>query len=131
MSHEQASGEQLGLAMQQYIAAEGPARRFNARHFAGFVRATKKEFDRDERRRANANEERYIESEEVAARERRREESEGRLVAFARREHPGRFAELQKAADDSVPKKFNAKIRDHLVHASLIELLRKEWPDAT
>lgn len=129
MQHEHATPEQLGLAVQQYSANEG-SEKFSARYFAGFVRDVKKQVERGTRRKANANEQRHIDDEEQAKRDRAREEREGRLLAYGRREHPDRFAQLQRLADAEVPKKYAREIREHMVHAALVELGRKEWPDA-
>lgn len=129
MEHEHATPAQLGLAVQQYSANEG-SEKFSARYFAGFVRDVKKQVERGSRRKQNANEQRHIDDEEAEKRQRAREEREGKLIQYAQREHPQRFAELKLIADSQVPKKFSPEVRENMVHGALIDLIRKEWPDA-
>lgn len=128
MDHEKATPAQMGLAIQQYSANEG-SQRFSARYFAGFVRDVKKQVERGGRRKTNANEQQHIDREAEERRERQREEREGKLIAFAEREHPQRLVELRRIADTHVPKKFSSEVRENMVHGSLIDLIRKEWPD--
>lgn len=129
MEHEHATPEQLGLAVQQYSANEG-SQRFSARYFAGFVRDVKKQVERGGRRKANASEQQHIDREADEARQRERETRQGKLIAYAETEHPERLAELRRIADSQVPKKFSADVRENMVHGALIDLIRKEWPDA-
>lgn len=129
MQHEKATPEVLGLAVQQYSANNGHER-FNARFFAGFVRDVKRQVERGGRRLANAAEQQHLDHEAREAEERRREEREGRLLAYGRREHPERMAELERIADGQVPKKYTGETREYMVHGVLVDLCRKEWPDA-
>lgn len=129
MNHEHATPEQLGLAVQQYSANEGSVK-FSARYFAGFVRDVKKQVERGGRRKANAAEQQFIDAEEAEKRERAREEREGKLLRWAEETHPTRFAELRVIAENGVPKKMGKELRELMVHGALLDLVRKEWPDA-
>lgn len=129
LNHEQVTPEQLGLAVQQYSANQADDR-FNPLLFAGFVRKAKTVIERGGNRKRNAAEQQTIAEEQRRAEERRLEEAEGKIIAFARREHPERFAELGKIADATVPKKYSGEMREHMIYPALLDLVRREWPDA-
>lgn len=128
LQHEIATPDQLGLAVQQWAGMNEA--RFDGRFFAGIVRGVKRRMEIAGNRQRNAAETKYIETEEHERRQREREEREGKLLAYGRREQPARMRELEHIADGQVPKKYQADTRALMVHGVLVDLCRKEWPDA-
>lgn len=129
MQHDQATPQQLGLAVQQYAANNGHGR-FSARYFAGFVRDVKKGIERGENRQRNTSEQRTMDREAADhARAQQEEVTSERLLRDFARDRPERYAELEQIAEGQVPKRFTVG-REYTVRAMLLTLVKKEAGDA-
>lgn len=123
MSHEKGTPAEVGLACQQFLAAGGS---FNPSYFAGFIRRGKRSGEITANRKRNAAEDRHLEVEikhrETAADEERRANA---FVEKFAEDNPEKFAELQRRADASVPRKLTMG-REIMVRQQLIRLIRDE-----
>lgn len=125
LGHEIATHRQLGLAIQNYAANES-ARGFNAKYFAGHVRDAKTAVEVISNRQRNTAERQFIDEEaENAARYTREEEEADRVLTDFSTTNTARFGELERIAEEQVPKKLKIG-REIMVRAKLLTLVRAE-----
>lgn len=126
LGHEKATPEQLGLAVQQYIAGGlSDGGRFNARHFAGYVRAAKKSVEIGVNRQRNGSEEQAIlreqaEKERAVVEER---EADG-LVRVFRTTNPEKYAEYERRANAQVPPGMTFG-RETMIRSAIATMIRQ------
>lgn len=126
LGHEKTTPEQLGLAVQQYVAGGQTDGRFNARHFAGFVREAKKGLVVGDNRQRNAREESAVLREQAEKERAVVEEREAdALISTYREQHPEQYNTFLKRASSQVPPGLTFG-RDVMIRASIAQMIRHE-----
>lgn len=125
MSHEKATPDQLGLALQQYMPQELDGQ-FKAMFFAGCLRKVKAMPERAARRSDNAAEDRRLIEEKREAEQREQDQRDTDMLNDFERRNEDRFTELKAKAEASVDKRIKGHTRVEMARGSLIALVRAE-----